>query len=457
MTPLRKVAVISLAALFWIACVGFGRPEMRKTQQQQQQQRQQRRSEKPRVAVAVPDQDISDAYVYLLGRLLILRQLRIDFEQGGFEWNTLVHREPGAVSWANPNLDVVYSEAWVAVDENNCALLHIPAISDRYFTWQMLNGWGETLLNINERTLPEHPSGNFALCLNGSSATVDADTMRIDLPSKISRVLARIEIGGDLKGAQRLQHELTLSSAGAIEVKVPPKVSLFTNDELPSVEAFDEASKIVASEPDTNAGLETMRAKVAAVEELADSGQEARERVNRVIETQAKPRLGARLKQWSSRNNWLLGAPTGRYGTDYVMRTVTNLIGIWANVSEEATYFAAVELDGGSTYLITFPPDSLPGYKARYFWSIVAVDAVDFRVLASQQGRQILNNYSALELNGDDSLTLAFGPTPPLDVPESNWLPTSPGVKYNLTFRFYGPERDVAAGAYFPPQLVKRG
>ena len=222
MTPWRKVAVISLAALFWAVCAGFGRPEMRKTQQQQQQQRQQRRSEKPRVAVVVPDQDISDAYVYLLGRLLILRQLRIDFEQGGFEWNTLVHREPGAVSWANPNLDVVYSEAWVAVDENNCALLHIPAISDRYFTWQMLNGWGETLLNINERTLPEHPSGTFALCLNGSSATVDADTMRIDLSSKISRVLARIEIGGDLKGAQRLQHELTLSSAGAIEVKVPP-------------------------------------------------------------------------------------------------------------------------------------------------------------------------------------------------------------------------------------------
>ena len=59
----------------------------------------------PAVAQAQPprisDQDISDAYIYLLGRLLVARQQQIDFKEG-FKWNELVHRKPGAVDWPNP-------------------------------------------------------------------------------------------------------------------------------------------------------------------------------------------------------------------------------------------------------------------------------------------------------------------------------------------------------------------
>ena len=64
----------------------------------------------------VSDQDIADAYLYLLGRLLVLRQENIDFRDEGFKWNEIIYRTPGGVAWANPNLDVAYSEAWVAVD-----------------------------------------------------------------------------------------------------------------------------------------------------------------------------------------------------------------------------------------------------------------------------------------------------------------------------------------------------
>ena len=64
---------------------------------------------------AVTYQQISDSYIYLLSRLLVLRQEQADFQEG-FKWNELIHRKPGEVQWPNPNLDVAYSEAWVAVD-----------------------------------------------------------------------------------------------------------------------------------------------------------------------------------------------------------------------------------------------------------------------------------------------------------------------------------------------------
>ncbi|MET0808066.1 MAG: DUF1254 domain-containing protein, partial [Pseudoxanthomonas sp.] len=94
-------------------------------------------------AAAPSEQEISDSYIYLLGRLLVLRQEQLDFKEG-FKWNQLVHRKPGEVAWPNPNLDVAYSEAWVAVDEKSCALVTVPKVTGRYYTVQFLNGWGET-------------------------------------------------------------------------------------------------------------------------------------------------------------------------------------------------------------------------------------------------------------------------------------------------------------------------
>ena len=35
------------------------------------------------------DQQISDAYIYLLGRLLITRQQQADFDDEGLSWNAL--------------------------------------------------------------------------------------------------------------------------------------------------------------------------------------------------------------------------------------------------------------------------------------------------------------------------------------------------------------------------------
>jgi hypothetical protein len=135
-----------------------------------------------RAAQDISESEISDAYIDLLARLLVMRQQQLDFEEG-FIWNQLVHRKPGEVDWPNPNLDVAYSEAWVAVDENSCTLLSVPKVTGRYYTVQFLNGWGETLANINERVYPDQPDGEFAVCLRGANVALPANARRIDLPT----------------------------------------------------------------------------------------------------------------------------------------------------------------------------------------------------------------------------------------------------------------------------------
>lgn len=408
-------------------------------------------------AAQLSDDDIAQAYLYLLGRELVLRQERLDLQEG-FAWNQLIHRKPGGVSWPNPNLDVAYSEAWVAVDDNTCVLLEIPEIKGRYYTWQMLNGWGETLLNINERTFPQHPYGKFALCLKGSKVTIPDGALRVDLPSRTARVLARIELGRDAGEAVRLQHLVRLEPQGQPKIGQPISVPLFEGRNLPGVEMFDNATDKMQSEPDINEGMDKMQEKTKAVETLVRSGAAGRARVDSVVRAAGIPLLFKTIQHLGlARNGWSRPAVIGNYKDNYAVRTAVNFGGIWANNMGEVTYFVQNDLDGGATYLLTYPPAALPANKAKYFWSVIAVDAVKYQVLPNTLKKYLLNNQSGLKSNPDGSLTLVFGPRPHPGYPASNWLPTTRGLSYNLTMRFYGPTADVVDGNYFPPALEKAG
>ncbi|HVG52556.1 MAG TPA: DUF1214 domain-containing protein [Xanthobacteraceae bacterium] len=402
------------------------------------------------------DKDIVDAYQYMLGRWLVLRQETLDLKEG-LKWNEVKHREPGGVAWANPNLDVAYSEAWIAIDEASCALVDLPEIKGRYYTVQVLNGWGEVTANINERNFPRHPSGTFALCLKGAKVALPAGTQRIDLPNKKSRILMRVELGADPAAAAALQKKITMKPTGSPKVEPTAATFDFPNNKFPGVEAFDKTEQILTSEPDINKGMAPLQRKVRAVAKAASDPKE-RVRIDEVIQKQAIPGFHAELANLGRKvNGWMHPRVVGNYGSDYLMRSLVNFAGIWANNAKEAVYFVGKDFDGSQTYIQTYPKSALPGSKVRYFWSVIVVDNDEFRVVPNPLNRFLLNKQSALQYNADGSLTLAFAPKQPDGVPQANWLPTPEGKKYDMTYRFYGPASDVVSGKYYPPALtVKR-
>jgi hypothetical protein len=409
----------------------------------------------------ISDKDVVDAYEYYLGRLLVLRQEHIDFKNAGIEWNKMIHREVGGVDWANPNLDVTYSEAWVGIDKKTCTLLEIPEIKGRYYTIQTLNGWGETTSNINERYYPQHAFGKFAYCLKGAQVNLDPNIQRIDLPSEKSRILARIELGAKPKEAIALQVKMKLSSMGKPVIKPAVNISMFTNKALPGISAFDNATQVLNSENDINPGMSEIQAKVRAVQAAAQTKQ--RMALDKTIHSHAIPDFMRMLSTaGTSKNGWNRPNVIGNYGSDYKTRSMINLAGIWANNNKEAVYFImrhdaeGKPLDGSQVYTMTFPKDQLPQSLVRYFWSIIVVDAEQFKVIPNSIKRFNLNNNSNLKNNPDGSLTIVFADRQPQDHPASNWLPTPSGKNFNLTMRFYGPNSSLEGGGYFPPALVKK-
>src|SRR5262245_47692418 len=409
-------------------------------------------------APRLSDKDIIDAYHYFLGRMLVLRQEHLDFN-AGFVWNRTLHREPGAVTWANPNLDVVYSEGWIAVDERNCTIVEVPAMNKRYYTVQLLNGWGETVANINERNFPG--ATKFGLCLKGGRATLPPGTQRVELPGRKSRLLARVELGADPAEAVKLQRQIKVYPIGKPGIDPPVEITLFDNEQLPRVEAFNKVDAILASERDINPGMEPLQQKARAIAKALRDVEEL-QRIDNVIVKQAIPQFQKALyAMGTTRNGWIRPATIGNYGSDYRTRSLINYAGIWANNTKEVVYFKTnadgkgQPLDGAKSYTMSFPKGQPQGL-VRYFWSITAVDGVKFMVIDNPQKVYLLNEQAKLFRAKDGSLTLYFAPQLPSGAPPQNWLPTPAGQNYHLTFRFYGPRESVSSGGYFPPPLVQK-
>jgi len=431
----------------------------------------------------VYDNDIVDAYEYILGRLLVLRQEAADLKNG-FKWNELVHRSPDATDQPMPNFNVVTSEAWVGIDETSCTLVTLPEIKDRYYTLQVINGWGELITNINDRTYPKHPFGRFALCLKDAKVVLPKDPpppraprlakggqpkaapppkpsqppiLRVDLPNRKARVVFQIDRGDDVAEAVGLQKRVTMTTTGSPTIKDAVVAPNFTNAKLPGVEAFDRADEVLASEDDINNGVSAVQGLTRAIAAAIAADPAERARVDDVIRKRAIPYfLNAVAKSGRMVNGWTRARASGNYRTDYEMRTIANFSAPWANTPREMVTFAMYDVDGSRPFSQTFPADALPDTKARYSWSIVVLDAIERRVIQNPANRHAITDQSEVQTGSDGSLVIVFAPRLPPGVPETNWLPTPQGKRYVAVFRFYGPPKEVSDGGYAPPPLVRR-
>jgi hypothetical protein len=413
--------------------------------------------------VAPAEDVIADAYVYLLGRVLVIRQEHLDRAGEGFAYNVVSYNPLGSADFVNPNLDVAYLEAWFAVGDDTAVLLEVPEVAGRYSTAQILDEWGEVIVNVNERATPAKPFGTFALVKPGSNPTIPDEATRIELHSSKAKLLARVELQGDPDGALELQHAFKVRALNHVDVVAPPLIPGFDNATLLGVEIFDDVEAILASALDVSPLAAAMQLQVRAVADYVASGDAARAAVDSLLREKVVPEFKtyALTKSAPSLNHWIGGAQTGNYGADYRLRSSANYLGIWANTAKEVVYFVTNRdadeqpLDGSSSYVIHFPADDLPDSIVDSYWSIILVGVPDYRVVTNPLDRYNLNSYSGLASEPDGSLKIALGPDQVPGVADSNWLPSAKDKPFSLTFRAYVPKDFVAGGQWAPPAVTR--
>lgn len=416
----------------------------------------------PATSNAPDSQTVADAYAYLLGRALVIRQERNDFKDPSLKYNQIKYNPLGNADFVNPNFDVAYLEAWFAVDEKTPVILEVPKVTGRYYTAQILDEWGEVIANINERTFPTKPYGKFALVAPGSAIKLPPDTGRIELHSNKAKMLARVELKGDPSGAVALQKQFRVTSLGTPDIKPIPGMADFNNKDLIGAEIFDHVDDTLASALDVSPVAAELQQKVRSVAAYVSSSPQAHAEVDSLLHSKIIPEYVEYIhtKAGPYSHGWMGSAVVGNYGADYRARAGADLLGIWANNTGEVVYFTAIRdgneqpLDGGKSYVISFPPGALPEEEVNAYWSVILVSVPDYRVIPNTLKRYNLNNVSKLKREPDGGLKIAIGPKPVAGVAESNWLPSASGKPFSLTLRLYVPKEKVLKGQWSPSPIT---
>ena len=418
----------------------------------------------PSLAATKPtEQEVSDAYLYMLGRYIVIRQENQDINIDKVGYNTIKYNPLGSAQFVNPNLDVAYLESWIAVDKDSAVIMNVPKIVGRYYTVQVLDGWGEVVTNINERNYPNHPYGKFAFVLKGTSPkNIPKDAVKIEIPSNKIKILARVELQKTPDEAVKLQKQFTLDVPKNIKIAQPVSIPSFTNSKLISVEIFDKVDEVLKSYPDSMPKASEYQATVKKVVEYIKSGKDARAYVDNIVQTNAIPEFLKGAQGFGTqKNGWSVSYVAGKFGNDIMARDIINYGGLWANIIDEAIYFVGLTdnskqlLNGSNTYEIKFPKDALPDSMVNSFWSITLYSVPDYHVVSNSLNKYGINNVTGAQLNKDGTLSIWLAPTQPKGVSQANWLPTPAGKGFALTFRLYVSKKQVLDGTWFAPPIQK--
>jgi hypothetical protein len=154
-------------------------------------------------------------------------------------------------------------------------------------------------------------------------------------------------------------------------------------------------------------------------------------------------------------NGWNIALGLGSYGTNYAQRAAVALLGLGANLPEDAVYPRVHQdengqpLSGEHRYRIHFEAGQLPPVDA--FWSITLYDAQQ-HLVANPLQRYALGDRDALQYDDGGGLTLYVQHDSPGKEHEPNWLPAPQGP-FNLIMRLYQPRAAIIEGSWQPPPV----
>jgi hypothetical protein len=381
-----------------------------------------------------------------------------------------------------PNVDTLYSAAWLDLDEEP-VLLTIPPSDGRYHVEQFMDAWTNVFFAPGIRTLGNKP-GRFLIALPTWEGQVPEGYQRIDAPTPMAWILGRVVVNGDhdLDAARRYQRSVDLRPLSKLNdasflpampdikgrgAKRADPIDIVKN--MGSGEFFERFKRLAVANPPAPADApfiaEVLKPLGLEPSEGGDYDQlprSTRKGIDAgIAEVWSVMSERIAVEGETTPTGWA-GLSTskgiGAYGTNYKLRAGVAVFGLGANIPADAIYLNAGvdgnghDLEGGRPYTLTFASDALPPVKG--FWSVTLYDRKGY-LLNNPIHRYNLRQSDPLHYNEDGSLTLLIQPDKPQDARMlTNWLPSPQDGNFVLSMRLYWPEQDLIDGKWMPPALV---
>ncbi len=374
-----------------------------------------------------------------------------------------------------PNYDTLYSI--VFLDLNEPMVVSVPDAGDRYYMLPMLDMWTDVFAVVGTRTTGNE-AGNYAVVPSGWESDLPDELTRIEAPTPLVWIVGRTQTNGpsDYATVNEFQDQLSVTPlsawpgpAPAVEFQPDPSFDLETPplEQIHSMNGaafFSYAAELMATHPPHLAD-QPMVARLRRVGidpgqpfdfgSLPDAVQDALNSAPGVMQqkmVEVIPTLNPVVNGWSIGTSGM-----GVYGTNYMYRAVITMVGLGANLVEDAVYPLLLhdsdgeKLVGERRYVLHFGANDLPAVNA--FWSVTMYDEEGFPS-PNDLDRYALGDRDPLEYNEDGSLDIYFGNEKPDEAPTSNWLPAPTGP-IGVTMRLYSPQPRVLDRSWAPPPVLK--
>ncbi len=375
------------------------------------------------------------------------------------------------------NVDTLYSSAWLDLSKEPI-VLSVPDTKGRYYLMPMLDAWTNIFASPGKRTTGTKV-GNFAITGPGWTGTLPAGVTELKSPTNMVWLIGRTQTNGpkDYAAVHKIQDGFKLTPLSSFgKPYTPPEGTVDPNADMKTAPV--DQLKAMSSEAFFNRMAALMKdnpppaSEAPVLEKLKAIGIVPGEKfdpskldpaVAKGLEKSvsvALEKLQAASKETGSPvNGWRVPPMVlGNFGTEYGARAVVALIGLGANLPQDAVYPSAFvdgdgqPLDGANRYVIHFDKDSTPPVKA--FWSITMYNADSFFV-ANPINRFAISSWMPLKKNADGSLDLYVQAESPGKDKESNWLPAASGP-FSATLRMYWPTEtppSIMDGSWKPPAV----
>jgi hypothetical protein len=377
----------------------------------------------------------------------------------------------------SPNADTLYSTAWLDLTKEPI-ILSVPDVGKRYYLMEMLDAWTNVFASPGTRTTGDG-RGDFAIVGPQWKGKLPANVKEIKSPTNMAWLIGRTQTNGkeDYAAVRAIQDQYKLTPlsawgkdytppdnapvAAGIDVKTPPVEQVAKMD---AATFFMRLNALMKDNPPANADNSAVNSFAAvgvapgtrfdlkSLDPAVAKGVEGS-----VKAAQAKIAAESRKPHGKKVNGWDVMTNLGRYGTDYIFRSVVALVGLGANLPDDAIYPRATEdtdgqpLNGANRYVVHFPKGQLPPVNA--FWSLTMYNSKQFFV-QNPINRYAIGDRDKLKFNDDGSLTINIQSESPGKEMESNWLP-APKDSFNVFMRLYWPKKEIVEGAWKTPGLER--
>jgi len=368
-----------------------------------------------------------------------------------------------------PNVDTIYSIVFFDLRDEPM-VFSLPEMGNRYYMMPILDAWTNVFAAPGTRTTGSS-AANFAIAGPNWRGATPEEIEVIESPTNMAWMIGRTRVDGpdDLPVVSELASRYGLVPLSDWGKEYTPPEAPFDPDvdmsappsQLESMDAnsfFQALAELMINNPPAEEdapildelkalGLEPGKFEPDSdlVEALADGKAAALAKIKANI-----AKAGKVVNGW---NVMLDGI--GTYGTDYLARATVALIGLGANLPEDAVYpqNPGVDIEGAPLtsehkYVVHFEGGATP--PANAFWSITTYDEAGYLV-DNPIRRYAIGDRDALEFNDDGSLDIYIQRESPGPDKESNWLPAPAEGVFSPTMRIYWPKEEVLTGAWKPP------